>query len=590
MTNTGASSPFIKDEPEDHLFNPMHRFSHTTQQGNNHQQYGMNQQQYNHYGSTPGGGQGNGSINPNDLSMPMSVNTGSYMAQNNSNGQFQFNNGHQQQGQKSNPNASFNVGNSAIEDDDLLSLDTYGQDNHFTNGLPQSNQGFNNIEEFDLGGSIYPTQTGAMNMGGHSHLNDNIYSSTPDGDPIQSPFVHSYHQQLSQRMGFGGQIGTPQAFAGSPLASELHVGSGPGDNYMSASNPRQRPSIQMARHSSDNRSPSVLTPKTPGLGVGSLNINGGGHHAQPIKTSSHRKTPSQQWDYGASLQSFPGSSPVQPGMHGLGHPNSHISDVLKAGSMPAKLSGQQNQSAPAMQTQEMKRRRRRESHNLVERRRRDNINERIQELSHLVPAHRLEDEKVRKALQNNSPLSPVLGGQSMSPPKSGMGGRGVGSVTQGLPIEEKDKGPNKGDILNGSVGWTRDLMWMLSVKMEQMEELSNTIAELGGVFPFELSEDERRMGSELKDAMRRNGWDRGGEGWGYSRTAGTGLRVPRHTDYRGDPIGGSGGSGENTSPEVDGGVEGLMGWSGQNSGGSGPGSHGEGVFKEEDEYGMDLTQ
>ena len=125
MTNTGASSPFIKDEPEDHL-NSMHRFS------NNTQQYGMSQQ-YNHYGSTPGGGQGNGSINPSDLSMPMSVNTGSYMGQNNSNGQFQFNNGHQQ-GQKSNPNASFNVGNSAIEDDDLLSLDTYGQDNHFTNG------------------------------------------------------------------------------------------------------------------------------------------------------------------------------------------------------------------------------------------------------------------------------------------------------------------------------------------------------------------------------------------------------------------------------------------------------------------------
>src|SRR5271170_960235 len=102
-------------------------------------------------------------------------------------------------------------------------------------------------------------------------------------------------------------------------------------------------------------------------------------------------------------------------------------------------------------------RRRRESHNLVERRRRDNINERIQELSHLVPLHRLEDEKVRKALANNSPLSPTLAGLSqppsgMSPPQatSGLAGPGArrataGNITTGIPIEEKDKGPNKGD-------------------------------------------------------------------------------------------------------------------------------------------------
>ena len=48
-------------------------------------------------------------------------------------------------------------------------------------------------------------------------------------------------------------------------------------------------------------------------------------------------------------------------------------------------------------------------HRLYEERRRcDNINEEIQELSHLVPMHRLEDEKARRHILNNPPLSPIL--------------------------------------------------------------------------------------------------------------------------------------------------------------------------------------
>lgn len=264
--------------------------------------------------------------------------------------------------------------------------------------------------------------------------------------------------------------------------------------------------------------------------------------------------------------------------------------------MPTKLNGGPPGSGPAMQTQEMKRRRRRESHNLVERRRRDNINERIQELSHLVPMHRLEDEKVRKALQNNSPLSPTLGSTSMSPPQatSGLAGPGArrataGNITQGIPVEEKDKGPNKGDILNGSVSWTRDLMWMLHVKLQQQEELANLITDLGGTYPFEPTEDERRMQTELVDAMHKNGVS----SFSYSRAPGTGLRVPKHTDIKGDPVGGaSGGDSTSLSPDNNSNEDPPTGgvgqyWSGHNSGGSGAGSV---SFKEEDEYGMDLTQ
>merc|ERR1711964_472265 len=149
------------------------------------------------------------------------------------------------------------------------------------------------------------------------------------------------------------------------------------------------------------------------------------------------------------------------------------------------------------------------------------------------------------ALQNNSPLSPTLAGLSapptgMSPPQatSGLAGPGArrataGNITTGIPIEEKDKGPNKGDILNGAVSWTRDLMWMLHTKLQQQEELAELIQSLGGTFPFQPTEDEKRMHTELMDAMVKND----GSKFEYSRAPGTGLRVPKHTDVRGDSLG-----------------------------------------------------
>jgi hypothetical protein len=213
----------------------------------------------------------------------------------------------------------------------------------------------------------------------------------------------------------------------------------------------------------------------------------------------------------SSLTSFGGSdfAPIQ----GL-HPNPQISDIFKGASMPTKPNtSHQAGSAPVLQSQEMKRRRRRESYNLVERRRRDNINERIQELSHLVPMHRLEDEKIRKALQNNSPLSPTLARLSALP--TGMSPHQATSSLAGLRahratasniitstlVKEKCHGPNKEDILNSAVSWTRELMWMLHLKLQQQE---NLIADLGGTFPFEEPEDERRMYTELVDAMVKN--------------------------------------------------------------------------------------
>jgi hypothetical protein len=250
-------------------------------------------------------------------------------------------------------------------------------------------------------------------------------------------------------------------------------------------------------------------------------------------------------------------------------------------------------TAQALESQEAKRRRRRASHNMVERRRRDNINERIQDLSHLVPQHRLEDDKVRKQLVNNSALSPTMGPTAMSPPSAtsllagGSGRRATaGNITMGLPIEEKEKGPNKGDILNGAVGCTRDLMWALNAKLQQESELADYITSLGGTWPFEQTEDEKRMRTELLDAMEKNDPST----FHYSRAPGSGLRVPKHTNIAGESLQQGGNiSPQSLSPAFN------SGGSGSNSGGQGQpqfwssSGHAGMSFKEEDEYSMEMN-
>jgi len=206
--------------------------------------------------------------------------------------------------------------------------------------------------------------------------------------------------------------------------------------------------------------------------------------------------------------------------------------------MPAKLGTPSN----PVSSQEAKKKRRRESHNLVERRRRDNINERIQDLSKLVPPHRLEDEKIRKAIHNGTPLSPTLSAvENPTQATSALAGPGsrraaagsVGNITTGLPIEEKDKGPNKGDILNGAVSWTRDLMWAVKLKMDHIEELMNLLADHNIDVPFQITEDEQRMHSEIESILH-------GKDFTYSRSDGSGLRVPHHTNYKGERLNGNG--------------------------------------------------
>ena len=432
-----------------------------------------------------------------------------------------------------NMSSSFMQGNSNIADDELLELgnldDHCGSHETFfaeQSGVSGSNTGHNLHSYAPASGN-----GGSVQANHHQTHNGEVFSHAQGGAPMHSTFVSGFEYGQFRQMnppnpGFG------QSLNGGVMPTGMH-------------DVKSRAKMSMERQSSNSHSP--LTPKTPGLNHFHLNTPDSGSFP-PSRAMigaqighRHHKSLSGQWDNtpvsGHSWMDSPLSSPQSVSMH------PQISEVISSSSNASSLhhkmgNGIQAASLPAIQSQEAKKRRRRESHNMVERRRRDNINERILDLSRLVPQHRLEDEKIRKHLNNNGSLSPGFGGTGPSSPQAtsllagGNGRRAAGNITQGLPLEEKDKGPNKGDILNGAVGWTRDLMWMLYQKFQQENDIMNYLQKIGGEFPFEISDKEKRMRTELIDAVEKNGV----AGFNYSRAHGSGLRVPKHTDMTGEPL------------------------------------------------------
>jgi helix-loop-helix DNA-binding protein len=423
-------------------------------------------------------------------------------------------------------NHGYSMGAGGIDEDDLEYL--VNQDGGFNEMSNQPN-------------FFQAQQNNGLSMAQQS--NTNAFSNTPDAGPISSPFVRGFNYN---------QYGmVPNGFT----------------------------RMKVERHPSDSRSP--MTPKTPALtslhigtpdSINQNMLNQQLHQQARMQAGQWDGTPgsNQSWGLDSPLPSPHGHHMQQPGIH----------EVMHRGSVPTKLEGGHSASLPSIVSQEAKKKRRRESHNLVERRRRDNINERIQDLSRLVPTHRLEDEKVRKHLQANGPLSP----QGVSPP-----GRGdpatshlapgsarratAGTITTGLPQEEKEKGPNKGDILNGAVAWTRDLMWQAYVLVKQQEQLQEYIESLGKTFPIQRGEDEQRMISELTQVVERNGFST----FNYSRAAGSRLRVPGFTTYAGDSLQpGEAGLKEEAADNSEFWLNG--GESGRNSV----------SIKEEDDFGMDM--
>ncbi|KAI9761371.1 MAG: hypothetical protein M4579_001021 [Chaenotheca gracillima] len=589
MAGVGSPDPSIKEEHDDSLFNmnSSHRFQQSQQPNFNMAQQQQSQQSANGFSNMQGA---SGSINPSDLT----VQNGSFLSS-------YPNYGSQQN--------HFDMGNSGIADDELLDLGNldepsprqHPQQQQAFQGGPFGFSGQQNMPVDQAGPEMFQNnnRTGSLAMA----QSNQIYSSTPEGAPINSPFVNpgfhyaGYRQQNAQSQQFGNALDGPSSYNASQQAQAgSHSGSYEG-GFINGARPKALVR-NLDRQGSHSRSP--LTPKTPAMGMGAMNLGtpeSGSFPTQPIHTHNpathrHKTSMPNQWDgTPGSLQSYAESPVSSPG-----HPSHHtqISEIFKSGkhaSLPAKVENGPHSTGPVpgFQSQEAKRRRRRESHNLVERRRRDNINERIQELSHLVPMHRLEDEKVRKHLVNNSPLSPTVGATGISPPQAtsllagGSGKRAAGNITTGIPIEDKDKGPNKGDILNGSVSWTRDLMWSLYCKLQQESELADYITSLGGTFPFEQTEEERRMRTELLDAMEKND----ASSFSYSRGPGSGLRVPKHTNISGEPSNGNQNdmSPQSLSPANQSGAD-SAGTSGGNYWGMNTAQNMDGPasFKEEDEY------
>jgi len=519
----GSGSPFIKPEPND-FFN-FNNFN-SPLQGN-----GFNMNTMNNYHN--GGMNGNG-IDPSQLGQNGSM-PGSY-GQNNMSG-------------------SFMMGNAGIDDDELADLA-----GSLGNGHNFPDHGMNQQQNFYNGG---------MNMPQQQQNNMNIYSNTPEGAPIQSPFVNhdgfNYGQFRS-----GNQLATSGNFTGS------------------GSLMRAQQIQNMERKISESRSPA--SPRN-NAAISNLHI-GEPEYSIPMQPQmmNHRHSASMSNGFdGSRSQSWGdpsqfGSSPSHS--HQLQH--AQISEVLRSDQGRASSSVpkvEPGMSGPPYVTQEAKKRRRRESHNLVERRRRDNINERIQDLAMLVPQHRLEDDKVRKHLQTNSPLSPSITAANMSPPSNSLlstsgSRRAAGSITQGLPLEDKDKGPNKGDILNSSVAWSRDVLWYMQKKLEQEEKLKALVHNLGGVWPFEMTDDEHRMHSEITEVLERN--LQNNNILPYSRANGTGLRVPGYTNLAGDAVSGEGlvnyNGGQSISP----------GMQSSSSGGANASWMSQGVFKEEEEFDEDM--
>lgn len=423
----------------------------------------------------------------------------------NSNGNMNINPANLTNGNSNNGymSSSF-MGNSGIADDELLDL-------HIDQAQPQSTFDFNSGMSNNF-----------INPHTMSQQSPGVFSNAAENGSMASPFTNDFNNYNQFRA--------------------------PGQPFGAHSMPQQqqtgfRPHMQHAdRKVSDSRSPA--TPNTPS--INHLHIDDYSHPGmQPIhrphtSVGNGWESAGHSWDQSSPFPSPANGQPVHPQISEVLRNNNNNTHHHKvASSLPTKME-------PGIVTpQDAKRKRRRESHNMVERRRRDNINERIHDLGTLVPPHRLEDEKIRKHLQTNAPLSPsIINATSMSPPNASaslLGGAasrrtGPGSITQGLPTEDKDKGPNKGDILNGSVAWTRDMMWYMHLKLRQEQEVKELVTRLGGNWPFEVTEDELRMRSEIQEVLNRHSAD-GYSGFnGYSRAPGSGLRVPGHTNMAGDSI------------------------------------------------------
>lgn len=269
----GASSPFIKAEPNDfQAFSPNHYQQHNGF-------HSHMQQQQDNFGSMHNGGSNNNNNNHN-------VDPNSIMNGGN------FNQGFTTQ----NMSSSYLMGNSGIADDELMDTLSMPYDN--TNNGNQSNfqqeQGYN---------SQYMAQTGSvpMSMAQQQHMNNNtnIYSSTPEGAPIQSPFINNHFNYGQFRpMETNNQQQQPAFNSyrnGSMAAVQQHMNA-------------------MERKISESRSPG--TPNTPGIGGLHLGepahpVPSVGQQSRAVMGVHNRSSSLGNWDAMSNPHSWTEVSPLR---------------------------------------------------------------------------------------------------------------------------------------------------------------------------------------------------------------------------------------------------------------------------------------
>lgn len=130
-----------------------------------------------------------------------------------------------------------------------------------------------------------------------------------------------------------------------------------------------------------------------------------------------------------------------------------------------------------------KRRKRRESHNAVERRRRDNINDRITELASLLPECLLDQVNNGNDDAPGSPGTPMSAMLSPAPSMIPLPVLGTSPATTGLSASAAAAAaaaakPNKGIILSKSVEYIRYLQQLLQLHTQRNSELERVVAEL----------------------------------------------------------------------------------------------------------------
>ncbi len=311
MADTDTSMPYIKNEPDDHSNNPNQYMmpSHS---------YAIPAQQFGQC-SNP---QGNEGIDPSELTM-----------QNGSGNFYSFG------GSQQNLSSSFNMGGAGIADDELLDLGDLND---------QGNQGPRQNMQSNISG-YYPNQRQPTGISmSHQGQMTNVYSHTPEGAPIQSPFTGEFDYNQFRPMG--------QQFPQAPTGSAQF-----NQNYIHNTKARQL-QTGMERKTSDTRSP--MTPKTPAMNALNLGSpDSGSFQSQPIRAPLHNKQLSGAWNSSSSpYVDSPLSSPGNPSHHAAS-----MSEILKSGKHASLPNTTSSKPTSQEESQEAKRKRRRASHNMVER-------------------------------------------------------------------------------------------------------------------------------------------------------------------------------------------------------------------------------